>query len=717
MKPKINSSLRKVTDGEAGNKGWRRRDFLKLVGGSAAAGMILPYSACSVGRKTDKKVVLLGLDGMDPDIIERMWKEDKLPNFKKLADQGGFKRLATSNPPQSPVAWSSVITGMNSGGHGICDFVHRRPENYEIFFSMAETIAATNILPIGDLRIPLGSGEVKSLRKGEPFWRYLTEKGISAVVIKMPVNFPPDSHATRSISGMGTPDFKGDYGEFTFYTSNRYEGFPHFGGGRLEFVDVRSDYTVHSEIIGPVNNLVAEREKTPEDKNPNNVKIPFTVYLDKYNPVAKIEVQGQQILLMQGEYSDWVRLNFEMLPVLGNVSGICRFYLKEVHPHFKLYLTPINIDPESPALPISQPGDYAARLAHSIGPYFTKGLPADWNARDSEVLSDADYAKQADLILDERMLLFDHEWDRFDSGFFFFYVSSTDQDMHMFWRSIDKDHHLHADADEEHRDYIFKVYERMDELVGRVVSELDSDATLLIISDHGFTSYNRRFHLNTWLKDEEYLVLNRESRKKKEAGLSDINWGATRAYGIGLNGLYLNLRGREGEGIVPETDAERLKDELIRKLESIVDVEYENALLEKLNKQIAEGAVGGSEKQELMAAIREKARPIRKVYRREEVYDGPEMENLPDLLVGYNGGYRCAGPSGRGRIGQSVFDYNPLAWSGDHCMDPSVVPGILFSNKPIAKGSPSLLDIPVTVLAEFGIERPEQMLGNSVFEA
>jgi predicted AlkP superfamily phosphohydrolase/phosphomutase len=701
-----------------GSYGLRRRDFLKVFGGAAAAGMILPYSACSVKQSTGKKVVMLGLDGMDPNIVERMWAEGRLPTFKRLAENGGFRRLGTSTPPQSPVAWSNVITGMNSGGHGICDFVHRRPRDYRIYFSMSETVAATNILPIGDIRIPLEGGKVLSLRRGLPFWRYLTEKGISAVVFKMPVNFPPDSYATRAVSGMGTPDIKGGYGEFTYYTSDRYgDRFPHLAGGKVEYVDISSDRTVRARIIGPENNLVAEREPTIKDRYPNNVKVPFTVYLDRYNPVAKIEVQGRQILLKEGEFSDWIKLNFEMLPMLGSVSGICRFYLKQVQPFFKLYFSPINIDPMAPALPISHPADYAGRLAHEIGLYYTQGLPADWNVRDSEIFNDADYATMARLVLDERMRQFDSEWERFDSGFFFFYVSSTDQDMHMFWRSIDPEHHLYHLADDNQRDYIFKVYDRMDELLAKVLGDISGDTTLLVISDHGFASYNRAFHLNAWLKEQGFLALQRGSARKKEPGINDIDWSGTGAYGVGINGLYINMRNREGEGIVDPAVAEALKSELIEKLEAVVDEEMEADLLRKLDERIARGQADGSERERSAAEIRQKVRPILKVYRREEIYQGPEVEWLPDLVVGYNRGYRSSGPSARGVVGDTIFDFNPLAWSGDHCMDPSVVPGILFSNRPIAKSNPSLVDIPVTILSEFGIEKPEQMIGSSVFEA
>ena len=685
------------SDGPKG-KGLGRRDFLRLVGGgAAAAGLIAPFSACSLGRAaTNKKVIVLGLDGMDPNIIERMWSDPDLPdlpNFRRLAEAGGFSRLGTSVPPQSPVAWSNFITGMDSGGHGIADFVHRDPQTYNIAFSGAEIVDPDSFFSLGDVNIPLGGGGVYNLRKGRPFWGYITERGISAVVIKVPANFPPDDEATRSISGLGTPDVLGGYGTFSYYTSNGFESYADqigssLPGGRITYVDV-IEGAVEAELIGPENNLRARREPTFDDEYPNNVKVPFAVYVDPepdVNRVARIDIQGKRILLRQGEYSDWVRVNFEMMPVIGSVGGICRFYLMETYPNFRLYVTPINIDPAAQALPVTHPGGYGAELAREIGPFWTKGLPADTKALDNRVFEDRDYARQAQLILDERMRMFDYEWERFRDGLLFFYVSSTDQDTHMFWRSIDESHPLHAESDPALRRFIFDVYERMDRMVGRVMERLDDDSLLLILSDHGFASFAKEFHLNAWLRRHRYLSIKPEAAGRAHAGYRDVDWSRTSAYAIGLNGLYINLRGREGQGSVDPAEAEEIKTRLKRELEAWRDPETGE-------------------------------RPVYRVYRREEVYSGPEMETLPDLIVGYDAGYRISGTDAQLQIGPRILAANQLRWSGDHCMAAEVVPGILFSSRPLELDDPRIVDLPVTILAEFGIERPEQMRGRNIFGA
>jgi predicted AlkP superfamily phosphohydrolase/phosphomutase len=587
-------------------------------------------------------------------------------------------------PALSPVAWSSFITGMTPGGHGIADFIARNPLNYTPEFAIYQNTEPDLTISVGDVHLPLKGGGPVNNRQGKPFWAYLTERDIPAWISKIPTNFPVEETATKAIAGMGTPDLVDSYGVFSYYTSDPFEDYPNLEGGEILYVDVNSN-VVHSNLLGPMNSLVTPKDTTT-DPYANTAKIPFTVYLDPKADGARLDIQGQTILLKRGEYSPWVTVTFDLLPVIGSVQGIARFLLKGVAPHFQLYVTPINIDPSAQAAPVTYPAEFGAEIARDIGAFWTKGLPSDMKAFDHKVINDEEYVGQAELILQERMALFDHQWSRFESGLFYFYVSSTDQDTHMLWRNMDKTHPKHHESDVRFAGWIPHLYEEMDKLVGKVLPAIDDTTLLLICSDHGFTQFARQFHLNTWLRDNGYLVLKDKAAKKEETSIFDVDWSQSAAYGVGFNGLYVNLQGREGEGIVPPEKVEQLTSKLARELEAVVDLETGQ-------------------------------HPIAKVYRREEMYTGPSTPMMPELLVGYTPGYRNASASVLGSTGKPTIDLNPWAWSGDHSMARDLVPGTLLSSQKAARANTSILDLPVTILEFFGIEKPEQMVGSSIFRA
>jgi predicted AlkP superfamily phosphohydrolase/phosphomutase len=657
-----------------------RRRFIKLLAGSAAAaGLPLSLSSCSStpAAAAGRKVIVLGLDGLDPHLVQVMIDSGRAPNFKKLAELGSFMRLGTTMPALSPVAWSSFITGMSPGRHGIADFVMRDPKTYVPVFSIYENQEPDVIFDIGDYHMPLKGGGPVNLRKGRPFWSYLTENGIPAVVSKIPTNYPVDTSATYALAGMGTPDLAGEYGRFTYYTSNQFEHYPSVEGGFVLYVEKGN--VQHLELIGPKNPLV-----TPGGVI-SDAKLPFTVYLDPDRDLARLEIQGQTIILEKGKLTEWVKVSFEMMPYLSSVGGIVRFLLKSVHPHFQLYVTPINIDPEDPAQAstIAYPASYGADIARSIGSFWTKQLPADTKAFDYGILNDEEYVQQAEEILRERIALFDYQWSRFKEGLFYFYVSSTDQDAHMLWRNMDKTHPMHAASDLRFSGYIPHLYEEMDRLVGKVLPAVDDKTLLLICSDHGFVQFGRQLHLNTWLRDNGYLTLRPGAEVKKETSIIDIDWSQTAAYGIGFNGLYLNRKNREGKGIIEDNQSEDLIRRLSRELEAITDQETGK-------------------------------HPVAKVYRREQVYSGDLTPEMPEMLVGYTPGFRSSSPSVLGATGKEIIDTNPWAWSGDHSMAHELVPGTLFASKQIKKQNPNILDLPVTILDFFGLSKPEQMEGTSI---
>jgi len=656
-------------------KGLSRRKFLELqlCGGAflALAGTPALAFAKRSGRATPTKVLVLGLDGMDPRIVRQMMDDGRLPTFTKVARQGYFGPLGTSRPPQSPVAWSNFIAGCNPGGHGIFDFMHRYPETYLPYLSTAGTEGSSKTVRIGGYVLPLASAKVIDLRRGRALWEILEEHDIPATVFKMPANYPPTPTRQRTFSGMGTPDLLGSYGTFSYYTDEPVFIDPDLGGGTVHDVWLEDD-TFSAQLIGPVNTF---RKDAPD------VRIELKVYRDPDNPVARIDVAGQELILRQGEWSRWVELEFPLVPGVS-VTGICRFFLKQVRPAFRLYVTPINIDPANPAQPLSTPEDYALELADRFGPFSTKGLPADTHALAHGVLDEADFLAMDHAILQDDLAILDFELERFSSGMLFFYVSSTDQRAHMFWRLRDPQHPAHdPKLAREFGGTLESTYEEMDRLVDHVLGKIDRDTMLLVVSDHGFNPYYRSFHLNSWLVDNGYLALRDPRRRGQSELFRNVDWSATRAYALGFNALYVNQAGREGQGIVPAAEAPALLDQIGQRLVAERD------------------PLGGQA-------------PVLRADAARDCYRGPYVAIGPDLVIGYNRGYRASWETALGKAPLELYETNTGKWSGDHMMAAEILPGILLSNRPLKNpANATLCDATATVLAALGVPLPAQMEG------
>ncbi len=657
------------------------RRWVLALGGTGLLGAILGVSLVRTHTVQSpaqrKKLIILGIDGMDPQLLQQFVDEGKMPNFAALAARGSFLPLQTSIPPQSPVAWASLITGMNPGSHGIFDFIHRDPATLTPYFSTSQVKPPEHNLRLGNWVIPLTEGKVMQLRRGKAFWQYLDERRIPLTVFRIPSNFPPVPSKGKTFAGMGTPDLLGGYGTFSFYTDDPIFTPGPVSGGVVYLVQVSGD-RVQGQLRGPVNTL---RKENPE------LTIPFTLDRDPSEPVARITIQGQQFLLREGEWSPWVRVTFNFIPGLESITGICRFYLKQVRPQFELYVTPINVDPSNPALPISTPETYARDLSHDTGYFYTQGIAEDTKALTSGLLNDDEYLQQAHLVFEEQRRLFEHELARFRTGLFFFYFSSLDQNAHMFWRAMDqKSPAYDPELAAKHGNVLEDYYREMDGLLGKALKAADEETTVLVVSDHGFAPFRRSFNLNTWLVENGYLVLRDGAPPQGRDIFRDANWSRTRAYGLGLNGLYLNLRGREKNGIVkPGAEADSLQREIVERLEAVRDANGKQPV-------------------------------VTRVDRADEAYAGPAVTRSPDLIVGYNRGYRVGWDSVLGGIPAKVLEDNTEPWSGDHCMDFTLVPGVVLSNRKIRADKPALTDIAPTILAEFGIARPATMQGRSIFE-
>ena len=623
-----------------------------------------------------KRLIIIGFDGQDPELTERWMKEGKLPNYKKLADTGCYHRLRTTFPSISPVAWSSFSTGTQPAKHNIFDFLDRDRRTYLPILSSTHIGSVDKVLKIGRFRIPLRKPELRLLRKSKPFWAALGERGIWSTILRVPITFPPDKFYGAELSAMCVPDVLGSQGTFLLFTSRRAAGRFKEGGLRIP-VQLEGD-TVQTAIKGPENTFL--------EGNPD-MEIPLTVRLDREAKRARLEFNGRTLDLEPGKLSHWQTLSFRAAPGV-KVTAICRMMLLEMDEHFSLYMTPLNLDPEKPAMPISHPSYYATYLAKRVGPYSTLGLAEDTWALNEGVIDEGTFLQQAYDIDDERRRMFFASLERQRRGSLVCVFDATDRVQHMFWRYLDKGHpanRANGNGNGHYADTIEKLYQRNDALLGDVLARTRKGDMLMVLSDHGFTSFRRGINLNTWLHANGYLTL-KEGADGSAEWLRDVDWTKTKAYVLGLTGMFLNLKGREAHGIVePGKQAQVLKAELIAKLSGLKDEQ--------------DGTVG-----------------INEVFETGALYQGPYLSNAPDLIVGYNAGYRTSWDCATGVVSGPVFEDNVKAWSGDHCVDPRLVPGVFFCDRAIDARDPGLLDIAPTALRLLGLEPPAHMEGKPLFE-
>ena len=622
-----------------------------------------------------RRAVVIGLDGLEPSLAERYMDEGLMPNLAKLRKAGSYARLRTTTPAISPVAWSSFMTGSNPAKHNIFDFLSRDPKTYLPDLSSARIGKPGRVLSLGKYNIPLAKPSIRGLRKSIPFWKILGERGIFSTVLRVPITFPPEKFSGHLLSGMCAPDLKGSQGTFSFYTSDPDKVRRRESGLAIP-VAVTGDL-ITTTISGPENTLL---------KKPEEIRLPMKIRLAKDRQSAVVQVSGQKILLSPKTFSPWVRLTFK--PGLGmKIKAICKFYISRLEPHFEMYLTPLNIDPERPALPISHPTIYSVYLAKLLGPFITLGEANDtWalneGALSEEAFLDLTYANHAEW---ESMLF--NALKKTKRGLVVCVFETTDSILHMFYRYLDKSHPaLRPGQDGMSAEVIRDLFRRMDGLVGRVAAKLGPRDLLVVMSDHGFKPFRRGLNLNSWLYRNGYLAL-KDGRLQSEEWFKDVDWTKTKAYALGLGGLYVNMRDRESQGVVAAgEETRRLKDELIRGLQGLRD------------EAKAETA-------------------ITRVYDRDGLPAGPYQENSPDLIIGYNIGYRASWDSVTGKVSDIVFEDNIKAWSGDHCIDPAHVPGVFFSNFKIKTQTPSIMDVAPTVLSLFGVAVPGHMDGRPLVEA
>ena len=635
-------------------------------------------------RAKVRRVVILGLDGLEPSLTEKFLDEGILPNLAKLKEFGTYRRLGTTCPPLSPVAWSSFTTGTNPGKHNIFDFISRDPSSYQPTMSSVRIRQPRRTIRLGKYVIPLSRPEITGLRKSKPFWTVLGEANIFSAVLRVPITFPPDRFAGVQLSAMCVPDLLGTQGTFSYYTDHGTAGTASTTGGGggggdadiggRQIVVERRAKCVHSFLEGPENSL---RVDSPP------LRIPFTVRPSRDGASAVMTIHGQRVPLAIDEFTDWVRVSFSAAPGI-KVRGICKFLLRKFDSAFEMYASSVQIDPDKPVMPIAHPTVYSSYLARQQESFATLGLAEDTWSLSEGLMTEDGFLQQAYDIQAERETMFFDALNRVRSGMVVCVFDAPDRIQHMFWRFLEDDHPALEGKENTHREAIRDMYVRMDRLVGKTMDMLDDDCALLVMSDHGFNSFRRGVDLNAWLLEQGYLVLKDEATSSDRQYLGDVDWSRTRAYAMGLAGFFVNQKGREAQGIVAAgAETKELVAEIVGKLTGLCDPQ--------------DGTVA-----------------IHEAIPREKAYQGPYVETAPDIIVGYNKGYRVSWDSAVGKTGGEVFSDNKKAWSGDHCIHPDLMPGVLFTNLKLGEGEANIIDIGPTSLELLGVETPAYMDGRSL---
>ncbi len=632
-----------------------------------------------------KRIIVLGFDGVDPDFLVKWMDDGRLPNLEKLAGSGVFRPLKVANPPQSPVCWSSFITGTWPGNHGIYDFLKRDPKTYLPDVSYMSTEKPT--FKFFDLVLD-NPASARSHRLGTPFWKIASDNNRRVVVLSVPYSFPPDTLKTgKMFSGLGVPDLRGTNSTFYYFATDLTSAEAAQGAGGAKFVQIkRNGDRIDTEIEGPV-------DPVAEDYRRLAIPLSFAVKADSKN--LGIDLQGQSETVEEGKWSQWFEISFKVTPFY-KMKGICRFYVIQTDPEVQVYLSPLSYHPDDPYIPFTYPKSFSSELKEKLGFFKTVGWIHDTSALNSEKITEEQFLDEMRQIMEKRKemtlrCLEDEEFELLVSVF-----TATDRVSHMFYRLIDPEHPRYDEAlAEKYGNAILDTYMTMDDIVGEIVdNHLDGNTLLMIVSDHGFHSYRQGLNVNTWLVQNGYMHLRGMVAGKpvpdnlfsSREFFPNVDWSKTRAYAIGTGQVFVNLRGREGQGIVNPGP------------------EYQDLLREIRDKmlQIPFPATG-----ELVFS---------NIYLKSDIFSGKAADQAPDLQLAFKEGFCTSWETRLGGIPKELFLPNNHKWSGEHAAsDVADTEGIFFSSLGTLAVEPRIVDIPVTALELLGVEKTPNMEGTNLF--
>ncbi len=676
---------------------------MRIVGPVALLALLaaVAISDTPIRAEPAARVYILGFDGMDPEMADRLIAEGKLPHLAWMKEHGAMRRLATTNPAQSPVAWSAFSTGMNPGKTRIFDFLRRNPYTYYPDFSTV-TIQRGKFA-FGFL--PTKAPTITNNRKGTTFWQIASTHGVRTAVLEAPINFPPEKLQNGVLlSGLGVPDIRGTMGTFSFWATNATGVGDTEMGGKVARIRLDKTGRAVSVIHGPRNPLA---KRDAEGRIPD-ITLPVEFQRIRSAPPAgdagsgkgarpavRIAVQGRIRTVRQGEWSDWYPIQFTVAPLV-TLRGIARFHVVEAYPEMRVYLSPINFDPRRPPVPISGPPAYSAELARRNGLYKTLGWPEDTWALNEEAIDERIFLEDLNFTFDRQRALVLDALHQMNPDLFVSVFQSTDKVQHMFWRLIDPKHPM---------------YSRQ---AGRAVRGRDRPRLHARRQPRRDTSRELQgwagrppCRLRPWIfefsQGREHQHLARAERLHDpfaggprpgpESGgpVRPRHLLAERRLDQDARlrpGPRTDLREPQGTGtlrhVAPGAEYDSLRSEIVRRFGALRDPDTGEAV-------------------------------VRHVYKRDEIYNGPYFNEAPDMVVGFERGYRVSWQTSLGGIPPQVIEPNERRWSADHCsVDPSEVPGVFFSSRPIESVDARIMDVAPTVLRRLGIEPPAGMDGKDL---
>jgi predicted AlkP superfamily phosphohydrolase/phosphomutase len=575
------------------------------------------------------RTVIVGFDSFDPGIFEKLSERGQLPNLAKFAGQGGYSPLEVCSPPQTEVSWTCIATGVDPGSHGIFDFVHRDPATYVPYVSLLPTKQSA----VGEQFLPPYTTRT--------FFHEAAAMGYPSTALWWPALFPARPELpVATIPGLGTPDIRGQLGVGTYLTTEPGEK-KKVRVGKLE-PGGKGIYT--GVLEGP-------QTKTKQGIQP--LLQPITIEkLD--GDCARLVVGKQRLELKLGHWSPIIEIQFPG-GFAYTVHAITQAILTELNGRVSLYFLPLQIHPLHSPWHYATPSSLVKDAWKNAGPFLTLGWPQDTNALEDGCINDEQFLALCDSIFESRKRIYFRRLDGFKEGVLAGIFDCLDRVQHMFLR--------------DRMDIVESWYARLDGFVGQVQERIDrlglEKYRYLVLSDHGFKTFEYKVHLNNWLIANGYMSMSDSAG----TDLSKVDWSKTRAYALGLNSLYLNVAGREGQGIVQPAELESLLEEIRTRL---------------LDWKTTNGET-----------------VISRVIPKHEAFNGPYSRLGPDLVVGYAPRYRASSETGLGKIGPTTMEDNHDHWGGDHCIDSQAVPAVLFTNRDISNmPGLSFRDIPFLALGK-----------------
>ncbi len=732
--------------------------------------LILVIGSWGVSFADDpSKVVVIGFDGADARLVEKWMDEGHLPNLSKLKDEGTFAPLEPTNPPQTPVSWSTFATGTNPGKTEIFDFLKRDPNDYLPDFAMASetkrtfmfgenngvslglmaalaamvlaVLGLSLISPSWKVRLGLGlliavaaggcAGYVANTylpreipdavnnRKGRTMWELAGNAGKKVQVIRVPATFPAEPiDGGHMLSGLGVPDMRGRVGTPAFYTSD-----PAFKGGSNEFslellrLPARRG-TIKTRIVGPYNKpfydyVVAQRTVDTPDKERAKAERAVRRELDDAGIARRIdlpltlEASDSELTLSVAGQTQTLEVGdwSDWVELTFPVNAVVD-RLQPLKGIARFKLLQLEPELELYLSPLSFHPD-CHPVAFSWPPDYSEEIKERFGLYKTIGWA-LDTWSLPSGVGDEELFLEDMS----------FTVAKYEELMEG----------LLAEGQNDLYIQIFYFPDRIGHLFWQY---MDDEHPL---HDPVRAERYRGEMLAAYKKMDEIVGRARELAGPdvlflvcSDHGFSSFRRGVNYNNWLVENG-FMTLKGKPGSKATLEKlfDTKDLFGDVDWSRTKAYAMGLGSIYINLAGREKHGIVLPGPEYDEVVGQIKAGlealvddttgARPVRQVYTRDEMYSGYREELIPDLRAASDLNYRVSWQTSLGGFGETVIEDNKKAWSGDHCSnDPQVVPGIFFSNRPINTEHPRMLDIMPTVLKALDVPAPPEVDGRPLF--